>query len=190
LSKQAREELKFANTVIRELLKPKYYAISYPFLVPVDPIKLNIPTYFEVIKHPMDLGTVRKKLEAGAHVNGADFESDMRLIFRNCATFNAPGSEVFEMGRKLELLFEQLWSSKPAPAPAPAPPPPKVKPPPKPPARVVEKPVVAQEEESSSSSEEEGRRIVFWSRRAKYHFINFIRRGHRQTSRTYFQNHA
>ncbi len=29
------------------------------FLEPVDPVKLNIPTYHQVIKHPMDLGTVR-----------------------------------------------------------------------------------------------------------------------------------
>ena len=33
-----------------------------PFLQPVDPVALNIPDYFRIIKHPMDLGTVRSKV--------------------------------------------------------------------------------------------------------------------------------
>ena len=32
------------------------------FNQPVDPVRLNIPTYTRVIKNPMDLGTVRQKL--------------------------------------------------------------------------------------------------------------------------------
>jgi hypothetical protein len=33
------------------------------FLRPVDPKALGIEDYFDVIKHPMDIGTVRRKLE-------------------------------------------------------------------------------------------------------------------------------
>jgi hypothetical protein len=29
-----------------------------PFTKPVDPVALNLPDYFEIVKHPMDLGTV------------------------------------------------------------------------------------------------------------------------------------
>jgi hypothetical protein len=32
------------------------------FLAPVDPVALNAPNYLEVIKRPMDLGTVARKL--------------------------------------------------------------------------------------------------------------------------------
>lgn len=31
---------------------------SYPFREPVDPILLGIPDYFDIIKSPMDLGTI------------------------------------------------------------------------------------------------------------------------------------
>ena len=36
-----------------------------PFLEPVDPIALNLPDYFDVIKRPMDISTVAKRLEDG-----------------------------------------------------------------------------------------------------------------------------
>ena len=37
-------------------------ASAVPFLAPVDPKKLGILDYFNVIKHPMDLGTVHEQL--------------------------------------------------------------------------------------------------------------------------------
>src|SRR5438105_15829930 len=40
-----------------------------PFRAPVDPIQLNIPDYFAVIKKPMDLETIRKKLDQGRYHN-------------------------------------------------------------------------------------------------------------------------
>ena len=39
------------------------------FREPVDPEKENIPDYFDVIKTPMDLGTIRKKLQSGSYSN-------------------------------------------------------------------------------------------------------------------------
>ncbi|KAI8606980.1 Bromodomain-containing protein, partial [Chytriomyces sp. MP71] len=113
-TKQALAELKYAASVTREMMKPKYYAFNFPFLEPVDHVKLNIPTYPLLIKHPMDMGTILKKLERGdCYSSGVEFEADMRLVFRNCYTFNAPGSEVHEMGRKLEQLFELKWRERP-----------------------------------------------------------------------------
>ena len=38
--------------------------LAGPFLYPVDPTALNIPTYLEVIKSPMDLQTVEEKLKS------------------------------------------------------------------------------------------------------------------------------
>ena len=38
---------------------------SLPFRQPVDPALLQIPDYFDIIKRPMDLSTIKKKLDTG-----------------------------------------------------------------------------------------------------------------------------
>lgn len=40
---------------------------SHWFYEPVDPVKYKIHDYFKIIKHPMDLGTVKKKLTYNAY---------------------------------------------------------------------------------------------------------------------------
>lgn len=37
---------------------------AWPFNEPVDPVALSIPDYFQVITHPMDLGTVEVLLSS------------------------------------------------------------------------------------------------------------------------------
>ncbi|MCO5593611.1 hypothetical protein L7F22_047626 [Adiantum nelumboides] len=44
------------------LKKLEEHAYAWIFLEPVDPVKLNLPDYYQIIKSPMDLGTVKKKL--------------------------------------------------------------------------------------------------------------------------------
>ncbi|KAI8597334.1 hypothetical protein EDD21DRAFT_327148, partial [Dissophora ornata] len=73
------------------------------FAVPVDPIALGIPTYFDVIKEPMDFGTIEKKLIAGQYSSGAEVIKDVNLVFSNCALFNShPGDPVAVMGQRLK----------------------------------------------------------------------------------------
>jgi hypothetical protein len=51
--------LLFAQGIVRQLKKLKDVI---PFLHPVDPVPLNIPHYFNIIKCPMDFETVKRKL--------------------------------------------------------------------------------------------------------------------------------
>lgn len=52
-----------AAAVLREVgLQPE----AGPFLAPVDPVALRIPDYPSVVKIPMDLGTIRRKLQVGS----------------------------------------------------------------------------------------------------------------------------
>lgn len=77
------------------------------FHEPVDPIRLNLPDYFDVIKEPMDLGTIKKKLYGNVYRDGEALVRDLKLVFENCKKFNEGDEEVLNMCRHVE---ESLWS--------------------------------------------------------------------------------
>ena len=85
------------------------HASAGPFLFPVDPIALNIPNYFDVVKNPMDLGTVKKRLEGGAYSTHYEFKADVDLVLQNCFTFNQPFDWVYGQGKLLEDYVKKEW---------------------------------------------------------------------------------
>ncbi|KAI8338484.1 Bromodomain-containing protein [Chlamydoabsidia padenii] len=109
-------ELKFCGQAIKEMKKGKYKAYSYPFLVPVDYVALNIPDYPTIVKHPMDLSTIERKWSQGEYATADEFEKDVRLMFNNCYIYNPPTLPVHQMARNLEKVFNEKWQHKPAPA--------------------------------------------------------------------------
>lgn len=88
---------------------------AWPFQMPVRPIEDGAPNYLEVIKQPMDLSTIDKKLTAQEYVEVQDFANDIQLMLNNCFTFNPPTHAVHQLGRQLEAFFSlQLNKSFPA----------------------------------------------------------------------------
>ncbi|KAF0900537.1 hypothetical protein E2562_032132 [Oryza meyeriana var. granulata] len=67
------EAFKQCGNLLKNIFKHQW---AGPFLVPVDAVKLNIPDYFDIIKKPMDLGTIEKKLNAGMSHLPDDNEGD------------------------------------------------------------------------------------------------------------------
>lgn len=114
-------ELRFCGNVLKELMSKKHESFNFPFLQPVDPVALNCPSYFKVIKNPMDLGTIQEKFNSNQYETADDFEADVRLVFKNCYKFNPEGSPVNMMGHRLEALFDKKWADRPVPAPSPPP---------------------------------------------------------------------
>ncbi|RGB42341.1 Bromodomain-containing protein, partial [Rhizophagus diaphanus] len=64
------------------------------------------------IKNPMDLFTINSKLENNQYTSTEEFEKDIRLIFRNCYTYNNVGSEIYCLGEELESHFNKIWNKK------------------------------------------------------------------------------
>ncbi|GES85592.1 bromodomain-containing protein [Rhizophagus clarus] len=66
----------------------------------------------KVIKYPMDLFTINLKLENNQYTNLEEFEKDIRLVFRNCYTYNDVKSEIYCSGEALESIFNKKWNEK------------------------------------------------------------------------------
>ncbi|KAI8818584.1 uncharacterized protein EV422DRAFT_498747 [Fimicolochytrium jonesii] len=93
----------------RLLQKLQAHPAAAVFLQPVDPVALNIPHYTQVIKNPMDLGTIQKKLDSGSYVTPAQLAADVELMLSNCFTFNLPEDWVYGQGKILEAEFKKAW---------------------------------------------------------------------------------
>ncbi|CEQ42856.1 SPOSA6832_04708, partial [Sporobolomyces salmonicolor] len=113
-SKGAQEQLRFCKEVVKELFKKVHEPYAYPFYQPVADVAAY-PTYLEYVKRPMDLSTIRSKLEHNQYPVPPyqAFEHDVRLIFKNCYAFNPPGTVVNDWGHKLESVFERKWEERP-----------------------------------------------------------------------------
>ncbi|CAL8467993.1 g7531 [Coccomyxa elongata] len=81
---------------------------AWPFADPVDTARY--PDYLKVVKNPMDLKWVKRKVDAGQYATPADFAADFRQVFANAHTYNPPGSDVYVMASTLLAKFEDKWN--------------------------------------------------------------------------------
>ncbi|XP_034732426.1 E3 ubiquitin-protein ligase TRIM33 isoform X3 [Etheostoma cragini] len=92
-----------------------------------EPVPSSVPNYYKIIKHPMDLKKVKKRLQLRSsqyYKSIQEFVSDMRLVFTNCANYNEMsriiqvydeekqintqvGSEMAISGKAVSLYFEE-----------------------------------------------------------------------------------
>lgn len=64
------------------------------FREPVDWKGLGLTDYPDIIKKPMDLGTIKKKIENDDYNTVEDIATEIRLVWSNCMLYNRDGSEV------------------------------------------------------------------------------------------------
>ncbi|XP_038845246.1 bromodomain-containing protein 3-like isoform X4 [Salvelinus namaycush] len=107
------EQLKHCDFILKEMLSKKHAAYAWPFYKPVDAEALELHDYHEIIKHPMDLSTVKKKIDSQDYQDAQSFATDVRLMFSNCYKYNPPDHEVVAMARKLQDVFEMRFAKMP-----------------------------------------------------------------------------
>uniref|UniRef100_H3CEZ6 Tripartite motif containing 33 n=1 Tax=Tetraodon nigroviridis TaxID=99883 RepID=H3CEZ6_TETNG len=67
------------------------------------PVSSSVPNYYKIIKKPMDLKKVKRRLQLQSsqyYKSTQEFVSDVRLIFKNCAKYN-------EMSRIIQVYDEE-----------------------------------------------------------------------------------
>ena len=95
-------ELQECKKLLKDLLAHKS---AWPFSRSVDITKYV--DYYNTISNPMDLGTMKKKLDNCVYGELESFAADLRLVWANCYTYNKdPNSDVCVMARELEGLGE------------------------------------------------------------------------------------
>uniref|UniRef100_A0A2C9W727 Bromo domain-containing protein n=1 Tax=Manihot esculenta TaxID=3983 RepID=A0A2C9W727_MANES len=98
---------KSLELILDKLQKKDTYGV---YAEPVDVEEL--PDYFDVIAHPMDFATVRKKLAEESYWNFEQFESDVFLICSNAMQYNSPETIYHKQARAIQELarkkFEKL----------------------------------------------------------------------------------
>ena len=80
---------------------------AFIFAEPVDVDKLSIPDYFDVVKEPMDFGTIKSKLKDHVYNSIAEFQRDMELVFYNCKIYNGE-NQVGIFGREVHDEYKKL----------------------------------------------------------------------------------
>lgn len=80
-----------------------------PFREPVDWKGLQLYDYPKIITKMMDLGTILNKLDKGKYSDAADCADDVRLVWRNCMTYNADGSDFYRLAESYSNRFEERY---------------------------------------------------------------------------------
>ncbi|PPD84981.1 hypothetical protein GOBAR_DD18090 [Gossypium barbadense] len=99
---------KNCSSLLERLMKHKH---GWVFNSPVDVKGLGLHDYYSVIKHPMDLGTVKTRLSKNWYKSPREFAEDVRLTFQNAMTYNPKGQDVHVMAEQLSKIFEGKWAS-------------------------------------------------------------------------------
>jgi hypothetical protein len=116
------------------LVKVMAHPNAWPFNQPVDPVALNIPDYLDVVKQPMDLGTIKTQFVAGEstfssssstpraqtlggslmcvcvgeYEDGEELLADVGLVWGNCFLYNPPDHPICQWARDLSAYVKKL----------------------------------------------------------------------------------
>ncbi|MCP9265193.1 Bromodomain-containing protein 2 [Dirofilaria immitis] len=107
------EQMKFCQRLVNELFTKKCKSFTWPFLEPVDVEGLKLEDYYDIVKNPMDLGTIRRKLDAKQYATPEELRADVILVCENCYKYNPTSDPIHQHGRALQKYFEDKWRQMP-----------------------------------------------------------------------------
>lgn len=121
-------QVSYCLRIVKDMLRLKD---AFAFAKPIDKLwpRDQLPGYFEMISHPMDLTTIQANLESGRYMKGSEenaaasalqvfeptqYARDMRLVFENARTYNRPGDIFYEAATRLSEKFEAKFAKLPS----------------------------------------------------------------------------
>ena len=71
------------------------------------------PKYYQLIKNPMDMSTMKRNLDQKAYGDANAFYDDFQLMISNCVRYNPVGTLVYIAGQDLAKAFHEKWRALP-----------------------------------------------------------------------------
>ncbi|KAL9227621.1 hypothetical protein vseg_003289 [Gypsophila vaccaria] len=108
-TKRMQELIRQFGTILNQISKHKF---AWPFVEPVDVKGLGLHDYYEIIEKPMDLGTIKKQLEAKdstGYKHVREIYTDVKLVFKNAMKYNDEDNKFHVMAKTLLEKFEDKW---------------------------------------------------------------------------------
>lgn len=84
-----------------------------PFKDKVDPVRDGAPDYFQIVKRPMDLTTIRKKLNNNDYKSIDAWATDVNQVWINAKLYNNEGTLIYVMAQEMEIWFGRKFESMP-----------------------------------------------------------------------------
>ncbi|KAK3939779.1 hypothetical protein QBC46DRAFT_386951 [Diplogelasinospora grovesii] len=106
------QKLDFCADLLNRMLSgPGFWTrLVGPFKQPVDPEKDGVPDYLTKVQKPMDLGTMKIKMDNKEYADEQEFLADMNQIFTNCYTYWNKKDPMWAHCEKLQKTFEEKYS--------------------------------------------------------------------------------
>nr|XP_030139889.3 bromodomain-containing protein 8 isoform X2 [Taeniopygia guttata] len=96
-----------ADSVLDSTGSPNMHLFSSPFLKPVS--EKQAPGYRDVVKRPMDLSSIKRRLSKGHIQSVMQFQCDVMLMFQNAVMYNNSNHRVFHVAVEMQReVLEQL----------------------------------------------------------------------------------
>ena len=78
------------------------------------PSKSAYPDYYKMIRRPMSMNSIKRKIDVKEYTSVDDFRSDMRLLIDNARLYNMEGSVIYNDAGAIEHLLDRtLGTSDP-----------------------------------------------------------------------------
>ena len=78
--------------------------LSTPFRFPVDPYEDGVFDYYDIVKNPIDLQTMRLRLERGKYKTKDEFYNDLELVVSNSRLYHRNNPDFLMITKRFENL--------------------------------------------------------------------------------------
>ncbi|GBE61189.1 histone acetyltransferase [Babesia ovata] len=82
---------------------------SWPFRKPVK--QSEAPDYYDIIKNPTDISTMKKKAKNGEYKTKVQFGEELKRMFDNCRRYNTPHTIYYKYANELQAFIWPQYES-------------------------------------------------------------------------------